>query len=58
MENRQIDNKKTKQIRIDSVLHHSLKIQAAKEKTSIKALVERVLVDVIAYTPISLPKQP
>ena len=52
MQNRQID--KTKQIRIDAELHHLLKIQAAKEKVSIKTLVERVLGEIVEYTPISL----
>lgn len=39
-QNRQIDNKPTKQVRIDSGLHYLLKIKATTEKTTIKNLLE------------------
>lgn len=40
MQNRQIDKKTTKQVRIDINVHKHLKIQATKEGVSIKALLE------------------
>lgn len=39
-QSRQIDKKLTKQVRIDSGLHHLLKVKAAAEKTTIKNLLE------------------
>ena len=47
MKNRQIDNKSTKQIRIDAGLHQLLKIKAAKLRTSIKTLVEGCLAELL-----------
>ena len=43
----QSDINKTKQIRIDAGLHKLLKIKAATEKTSIKALTEDILAEVV-----------
>lgn len=40
MENRQIDKKLTKQVRIDTGYHTLLKIKAAKEGVAIKTLLE------------------
>lgn len=48
MQNRQIDTKKTKQIRIDTELHRLLKIKAAQDKTTIKALLEGVLSEILS----------
>lgn len=45
MENRQIDNKTTKQIRIDSEVHRLLKIGASKVQRSIKELSDEYLLD-------------
>lgn len=47
-ENRQIDKKTTKQVRIDSGLHQLLRIKAATENTSIKSLVEGALAELLA----------
>lgn len=44
-ENRQIDKKKTKQVRIDSYLHRHLKVEAAKQSMTIRAFVEVCLAD-------------
>ena len=38
-----VDNKPTKQVRIDSGLHQLLKVKAAQEQTTIKTLIEGVL---------------
>lgn len=46
--NRQIDTKLTKQIRIDSGIHHIIKLKAAESQQSIKDLVEASLADVLA----------
>lgn len=43
----QSDINKTKQIRVDAGLHKLLKIKAATEKTSIKALTEDILAEVV-----------
>lgn len=43
MENRQIDIKKTKQIRIDQELHQLAKLLAVKRRESLKTLTERAL---------------
>lgn len=51
MRNRQIDRKTTKQVRIDAGLHRELKIKAATEKTTIKALIEGVLADLLEVKP-------
>ena len=42
---RQIDKKPTKQIRIDAELHQFVKVSAAKSSTTIKALLERCLME-------------
>jgi hypothetical protein len=47
MQNRQIDNKPTKQIRIDAGLHQLLKVKAAQLKLTIKALLEGYLADLL-----------
>ena len=43
MENRQIDTKRTKQIRIDQELHHLAKLLAVKRRESLKTITERAL---------------
>lgn len=48
MKNRQIDQKTTKQIRIDAGLHKILKTYAAQSGMSIKALLEDYLSDLLA----------
>ena len=48
MKNRQIDQKTTKQIRIDAGLHHLLKMEAAKLGMTIKALLEGYLAELLA----------
>ena len=45
MENRQIDNKSTKQIRIDSELHRLLKIKTSSLSTSIKTHLEGLIIE-------------
>lgn len=45
---RQSDNKSSKQVRIDSGLHHLLKIESAKANKTIKALLEEVLAELLA----------
>jgi len=47
MENRQIDRKLTKQIRIDTGYHQLLKIKSAKAGTSIKTLLEGYIADIL-----------
>lgn len=47
MQNRQIDTKTTKQVRIDAEIHRLLKIKAATEKTSLKELIEGVLAELL-----------
>lgn len=44
---RRVDKKITKQVRIDSGLHQLLKIKAAAEKTTIKALIEGSLAELL-----------
>lgn len=44
---KRVDKKITKQVRIDSGLHQLLKIKAASEKTTIKALIEGCLADLL-----------
>ena len=48
MNNRQIDKKTTKQIRIDTGLHQLLKIYAAESRMTIKTLLEDYLSDLLA----------
>lgn len=48
MTNLQIDNKSTKQVRIDSGLHKLLKVKAAKRGVSIKTLLEECLTDLLS----------
>lgn len=48
MKSRQVDKKSTKQVRIDSGLHQLLKIKAAREKTTIKGLVEGCLAELLS----------
>ena len=45
MENRQIDKKKTKQVRIDAGMHQLLKMTATRSGKSIKAFLEELLMD-------------
>ena len=47
----QSDINKTKQIRVDATLHKLLKIKAATEKTSIKALTEGILAELLEVKP-------
>jgi predicted HicB family RNase H-like nuclease len=47
---RQSDNKLTKQVRIDAGLHRLLKIKASTERTSIKALLEGCLAELLAVS--------
>lgn len=53
MQNRQIDNKKTKQIRIDAEVHRLLKIKAAEEKTTVKKIIEQIVEELLGITPIT-----
>ncbi len=46
MQNRQIDNKTTKQIRIDTGWHRILKTYAARSGRTIREVVEDILSDV------------
>lgn len=43
----QVNKNPTKQVRIDTELHRLLKIQAARSRTSIRALVEQGLAEVL-----------
>lgn len=47
MKNREIDQKRTKQLVIDAGLHQSLKVKAATSGTSIKELVEGCLAELL-----------
>lgn len=47
MQNRQIDNKSTKQVRIDAGLHQRLKIKAAESSVPIKELLEDYLSELL-----------
>ncbi|HUQ85339.1 MAG TPA: hypothetical protein VM077_03355 [Candidatus Limnocylindrales bacterium] len=47
MESRQIDIKKTKQVRIDAELHILLKLKATRAQTSIKTLLEGYIADIL-----------
>jgi len=48
MENRLIDKKKNKQVLIDASVHQLLKLEAVRQKRSIKSLVEGSLAEVLA----------
>ena len=48
MQKRQIDTKRTKQIRIDTELHRLLKIKAAESSMTIKELLEGYLAELLA----------
>ncbi|KKU88422.1 MAG: hypothetical protein UY16_C0007G0003 [Candidatus Gottesmanbacteria bacterium GW2011_GWA2_47_9] len=48
MKSQQSDKKTTKQVRIDTGLHKLLKVKAARSSTSIKALLEECLGDLLA----------
>lgn len=48
---RQIDKKTSKQVRIDTGLHRLLKLQAIKEETTIKGLLEGYLAELLAVEP-------
>lgn len=48
MQNRQIDKKTTKQVRIDAGLHQLLKVKSAKSGMTLKALVEDYLSELLA----------
>lgn len=48
MKSREIDNKSTKQIRIDAGLHKLLKMYAAKSGRTIKSLIEDYLAELLA----------
>lgn len=45
---RQIDKKSTMQVRIDAGLHQLLKIEAARARRTIKALIEEALAELLA----------
>ncbi len=47
MQNRQIDRKTSKQVRIDSGLHYLLKLKATEAGQSIKAFLEGILADIL-----------
>jgi predicted HicB family RNase H-like nuclease len=51
MKKRQSDKNKTKQVRIDVELHRLLKIKAAEEKTTLRALLEQQLADMLGVPP-------
>ena len=46
MKNRQIDTKKTKQIRINARAHQQLKVTAARKGKSIKNFIEELLEEI------------
>ncbi|KKP70018.1 MAG: hypothetical protein UR87_C0024G0004 [candidate division CPR3 bacterium GW2011_GWE2_35_7] len=46
---RQSDNKNTKQVRIDAELHKLLKIEAAETRSTIKRLIESIILE--SYDP-------
>lgn len=48
MQNRLVDKKRNKQVLIDTELHRLLKIKAAQDKTTIKALLEGVLAEMLS----------
>ena len=56
MQKRQIDKKKTKQVRIDTGLHQLLKIMAAEQGESIKGLLEGCLTELLAVEPLKKSK--
>ena len=48
IKNRLVDEKSTKQVLIDCQLHKEVKIEAAKRSTTIRALIEEGLAEVLA----------
>lgn len=48
MENRLIDKKKNKQVLIDVSVHQLLKLEAVRQRRSIKSLVEESLAEALA----------
>ncbi len=48
MQNRLVDKKRNKQVLIDAELHRLLKIKAATQKLTIKALLEGVLAEMLS----------
>lgn len=48
MKSQQSDTKTTKQVRIDAGLHKLLKIKAAESSTTIRALMEECLVELLS----------
>lgn len=47
-----IDKNKTKQVLIDAEMHRLLKIKAAEEKTTIRALIEGLLAELLGVPPL------
>lgn len=47
MQNRQIDNKTTKQVRIDAGMHRLLKLKATESGMTIKQFLEEYLADAL-----------
>lgn len=45
--NKRVDQRTTKQVRIDEGLHNLLKIRAEAEKTTIRELIERCLAELL-----------
>lgn len=50
-DDRQIDKKPSKQVRIDTGLHRLLKKKAVEENTTIKGLLEEYLAELLAVEP-------
>lgn len=48
MKKRQIDKIKTKQVRIDTGMHYYLKIEAARQHTTLRDLIEGCLAELLA----------
>lgn len=48
LHSQQVDNKASKQVRIDALLHKETKIEAAKQGVTIRELVEQGLAEVLA----------
>jgi len=51
MQNRQIDKKTTKQVRISVDLHKKLKVKSAKEGMTIKAFLEYYIAELLSVSP-------
>ena len=45
--NKRVDQRTTKQVRIDNGLHYLLKIKAEAEKTTLKELIEGLLAELL-----------